>query len=285
MDFFAEYIQPFLLAILQGITEFLPVSSSGHLVLLNAMMPVDAGLLFDLVLHLATLVSVCAFYRRDIASIFIGCILEICEHSGPSTPNKDEANPDEVPAKTNLKFVGFLIISTFITGVIGLCLNDIVETYLRNILIVGSLLICNSMILWISQKRGAFKVTNGSLNLKSAIAIGLAQGLAVLPGISRSGSTITIAVLLGVKAEDCAKISFLLSIPVILGAIILHLHDLSEIQSSGLLIIILAAIVAAVVGYISLVLLNRILQNAKFHHFAPYCLIVGLIAIGCGIFI
>ena len=306
MDFFVEYIQPFLLAILQGVTEFLPVSSSGHLVLLNAMMPMDSGLLFDLVLHLATLVSVCAFYGRDIASIFMGCIHEIREYlSKPKDGSKVNSNaeilkeeatvqtPDgklneiniEAPGYTNLKFVGFLLVSTMITGVIGLCLNDTVETRMRNIIIVGSLLICNSMILWVSQKRGKFKVTDGSLNLKSAIAIGLAQGLAVLPGISRSGSTITIALLLGIEAKDCAKISFLLSIPVILGAIVLHLRDLSQIQSSGVIIIVLAALVAAVVGYISLVLLNRVLKNAKFHRFAPYCLVVGLIAITCGILI
>ena len=267
MDLFVEYIQPFLLAILQGITEFLPVSSSGHLVLLNALMPVDAGMLFDLVLHLATLVSVCAFYRRDIASIFMGCIHEIRGES----------------EKTNLKFVGYLIIATFITGVIGLCLNDIVETRLRNIIIVGALLVCNAAILWFSQKRGIFKLTEGALNVKSAIAIGLAQGLAVLPGISRSGSTITTALLLGIEGKDCAKISFLLSIPVILGAVVLHLGDLGEIESSGVLIIILAAMVAAVVGYVSLVLLNRVLQNARFHRFAPYCLVVGVIAIICGV--
>ncbi len=305
MDFFAEYIQPFLLAILQGITEFLPVSSSGHLVLLNAMMPVDSGMLFDLVLHLATLGSVCAFYRRDIADIFMGCIREIREYlkkpkEGAKTDSDSEdlkkedatvQKPDDDPKAensenagyANLKFVGFLLVSTIITGVIGLCLNDIVETRLRNIIIVGSLLICNSAILWMSQKRGMFKVTDGKLNLKSAIAIGLAQGLAVLPGISRSGSTITVALLLGIEGKDCAKISFLLSIPVILGAIVLHLSDLTEIQSNGIIIIVLAALVAAVVGYISLVLLTRLLQNAKFHRFAPYCLLVGLIAVACGI--
>ena len=297
MDFFAEYIQPFLLAILQGITEFLPVSSSGHLVLLNAMMPVDSGMLFDLVLHLATLGSVCAFYRRDIADIFMGCIREIREYLSAhadaekgkedAAVHKKEGDSNEKSVENagfaNLKFVGFLLVSTIITGVIGLCLNDIVETRLRNIIIVGALLICNSAILWMSQKRGMFKVTEGELNLKSAIAIGLAQGIAVLPGISRSGSTITVALLLGIKGNDCAKISFLLSIPVILGAIVLHLSDLSEIQSGGALIIVLAALVAVVVGYISLVLLTRLLQNAKFHRFAPYCLVVGLIAVACGI--
>ena len=103
MDFFSEYITPFLLAVLQGVTEFLPVSSSGHLVLLNAAFPVDAGILFDLVLHLATLVSIVLFYRRDIASICVGCVREF-----------------RTPEKTNLKFVGYLMVATVLTGGIGL---------------------------------------------------------------------------------------------------------------------------------------------------------------------
>ncbi len=262
-EFFVNNILPFLLAILQGITEFLPVSSSGHLVLLNSIMPVDLGLLFDLILHLATLLSVVAFYRKDIADICVGCVKEI------KTP---------IP-KTNLKFVAYLIAATAITGVIGLTLNDIVETKFRSILIVGILLIINAGILWTSKKKGLLRLTDGDLNLMSAIIIGFCQGLAVLPGISRSGTTITAALLLGVTSKDCAKISFLLSIPVILGAVILHIPDIAQMNANNLGILCLSAVVAAIVGYISLVLLNKILTKANFHHFAPYCLIIGMLAI------
>lgn len=260
---FSDYISPFLLAILQGITEFLPVSSSGHLVLLNSLMPVDAGLLFDLVLHLATLISVVAFYRRDIANICVGCVMEI---------------KSPIP-KTNLKFVGYLLVATFITGCIGLLLNDLVETHFRSMLIVGILLIINAGILWMSRKKGILKLSESELNLKTAAIIGLCQGLAVLPGISRSGTTITAALLLGIANKDCAKISFLLSIPVICGAVILHIPDMAGMSSNNLAITCLAACVAAVVGYISLVLLEKILKKANFHHFAPYCLTVGILAI------
>ena len=264
---FTEYISPFFLAILQGITEFLPVSSSGHLVLLNSVMPVDAGLLFDLVLHFATLISVVAFYRHDIAQICVGCVHEI------KTPGD----------RKNLKFVAYLLAATFITGVIGLCLNDWVETRFRSPIIVGILLILNAGILWTSRKKGLWKMTDGALTLKTSLLIGLAQGLAVLPGISRSGTTITTALLLGIQSKDCAKISFLLSIPVICGALILHIKDISGLATSHLPIIILAAIVAAVVGYISLVILEKLLKKANFHIFAPYCLILGIIAVVCGI--
>ena len=268
MEFFSDYIAPFILAILQGITEFLPVSSSGHLVLLNQLMDVDKGIAFDLILHLATLISVVLFYWRDIASICGGCVHEI--------RTKDE--------KTNLKFVGYLIAATIVTAILGLTFNDLVETKLRSILIVGILLIFNAGILMASRKFGLFPASkDGKLNLKSALIIGLVQGLAVLPGISRSGSTITAALLMGIDKKDCAKISFLLSIPVIVGAVILHLKDLSSFSSQNLLIFLLAAIVAAIVGYLSLVLLNKLLQKANFHYFAPYCLVVGIIAVVCGI--
>ncbi len=262
-SFFSIYISPFILAILQGISEFLPISSSGHLILLNTLMPVDAGLLFDLVLHFATLISVVAFYRRDIAEICVGCVQEI------RTPVE----------KKNLKFVGFLLAATFITGIIGLCLNDWVETTFRSAVIVGSLLILNAGILWCSRKKGLWKLTDGALNLKTALLIGLAQGLAVLPGISRSGTTITAALLMSVSPKDCAKISFLLSIPVICGALILHIPDMEKMEISNLTVTICAAICAAIVGYVSLVLLDKILKKANFHHFAPYCLAVGILAI------
>lgn len=262
-----EAISSFLLAILQGVTEFLPVSSSGHLVIVNSFFPTDKGLMFDLVLHVATLISVCAYYWRDICQIFMGCIHEL---KGGEKPN--------------LYFVGCLLLATVITGTIGLCLNDIVETRLRNLIIVGSLLVINAGILWSSRKRGLLKLTDGSLNLKTAALIGLAQGIAVLPGISRSGSTITAALLMGVDSKECAKISFLLSIPVILGALVLHIPDMANMPAANVPVVIISAILAAVVGYISLVLLNKILKKANFHHFAPYCLIVGIGAILWGIF-
>lgn len=264
MDFFSEYISPFILAILQGLTEFLPVSSSGHLVLLNSIFPFDMGIVFDLVLHLATLLSVVAFYRKDIADICIGCVKEV-------------KNGKEKP---NLKLVAGLLLATCLTGTIGLLLNDYVENTFRSALVVGILLIFNAGILWLSQKKGCFNLApNGDLNFKTAAIIGVVQGLAVLPGISRSGSTITAALLLGIRSEDCAKISFLLSIPVILGAAVLHLPDLAEVEGVHYGVIGAAALVASVVGYISLVLLNKILKKARFYRFAPYCFVVGVVAI------
>lgn len=273
MDFFSEYISPFLLAILQGATEFLPVSSSGHLILLNSLFNTDAGILFDLVLHLATLLSVVLFYRRDIADICVGCFKEL------------KAVKDKSVAKKNIQLVGCLLFATIITGTIGLALNDFVAHEIRHAGIVGALLIVNALILWFSQKRGLFALTSGNLNVATAAIIGLVQGLAVLPGISRSGSTITAALLIGISPKDCAKISFLLSIPVICGAVILHIPELTTMNTFPLGIILGSAVVAAGVGYGCLVLLDKVLKKANFHHFAPYCLILGLVAIVGGFFL
>ena len=266
MDFFSEYITPFLLAVLQGVTEFVPVSSSGHLVLLNAAFPVDAGILFDLVLHLATLVSIVLFYRRDIASICVGCVREF-----------------RTPEKTNLKFVVYLMVATVLTGGIGRGRNEYVGAQLRNVVVVGCVLIVNAGILWASRKRGLFGLSTGALNLKTAVVLGLAQGVAVLPGISRSGSTITAALLMGIEPGSCARISFLLSIPVILGALVLHIPDMANLTVQHGAIVVAAALLAAAVGYFSLLFLDRILKKANFHHFAPYCVGVGLLAIVLGL--
>ena len=172
-----------------------------------------------------------------------------------------------------------------ITGTLGLLFNDLVESELRHAGVVGILLILNALILWFSQKKGALSLTSGALNVKTAAIIGLVQGLAVLPGISRSGSTITAALLLGVSPKDCAKISFLLSIPVILGAVILHIPDLVAMDGVCWPVLIGAAVVAAGVGYGCLVLLDKVLKKANFHHFAPYCLVVGIFAVMFGFFI
>lgn len=264
IDFFSEYLAPFALAVLQGLTEFLPVSSSGHLILLNSIFETDLGIVFDIVLHLATLLSVVAFYWRDIADICAGCVKE-CK-----SPNE----------KHNLKLVAGLILATAITGIIGLLLNDRVERDLRSPLIVGILLIINAGILQISRKKGALNLSSdGRLNFKTAALIGLAQGLAVLPGISRSGTTISVALLLGIRSEDCAKISFLLSVPVILGAAMLHFPDLAHAEAVDYPIIGISAALAAIVGYVCLVILDKMLKKANFHRFAPYCLAVGLAAV------
>ena len=120
---------------------------------------------------------------------------------------------------------------------------------------------------------------DGRMNLKTALIIGLVQGFAVLPGISRSGSTITAALLLGVESKDCAKFSFLLSIPVILGGFILHVFKVESFDTSLLPVFIISMIISAIIGYVCLVVLESLLKKAKFYRFSLYCFVVGIVAI------
>ena len=268
-----DWFSYIILAILQGLTEFLPVSSSGHLILLHSFFPYDPGLTFDLVLHVATLVSVCIFYSQEIKSLVLGGTQDFMRWcQGKSSPSH------------HLRMLAYLLVATVITGCIGLALHAVVETELRKVWIVGILLIVNAGILWASRKKGLFSKCHGDVNLKVAMIIGLVQGLAVLPGISRSGSTITAALLLGVRSRDCATFSFLLSIPVILGGFLLHMLELEAFDQAHLPLYCASAVVAAAVGYGCLVFLETILKKAQFYRFAPYCLAVGLIALGCSLF-
>ncbi len=262
-----DWISYIVLAIVQGLTEFLPVSSSGHLVLMNAIFPFDAGVFYDLLLHVATLISVCAFYFKDIRRLVVGGCTEIFEAA------KHESKP-----RPNLWMIAYLLAATVITAILGLTVDRYMDA-LRQTHIVGFFLIITAGILLLSKKVGMLRTCDGKMNLKTALIIGLVQGLAVLPGISRSGSTITASLLMGVEAKDCARFSFLLSIPVIAGGFLLKLSHVEHFNTALLPIFIISAIIASVVGYACLVVLDSLLKKAKFYHFAPYCLLAGIVGI------
>lgn len=262
-----------LLAIIQGATEFLPVSSSGHLVLAHHFFGMDAGLSFDIVLHAGTLLAVVWFYRAALWDLIRGFFAGLAQ----------KRNSPQEPWDPRVGIVLYLCLATIVTAILGFALQDWVQTTFRGILAVGVLLLINSFILLLSRREAAFGLGSKELTLKSALLIGLAQGLAVLPGISRSGSTITMALLLGIRREDCAKYSFILSIPVILGALILHLGDMSSLVGEQIAWLVVCALVAAGVGLLCLKFLVRILQSMRFHYFAPYCFVIGVLAIVFGL--
>ncbi len=285
-----DSLRALILGAVQGATEFLPVSSSGHLKLGQSLLGLtEPQLLFDIVLHVGTLVSVMIFYRADVLMAIQGMWRGV--RDGAS-----ERSLDAFLKPEGMRLAILIILSTLPTGVIGILFKKVLDpddgsspitpTVVCGLLIINGLILMSNAYFLKREERtpeAERPVREGRLDLWRitpliALGIGLAQGLAVLPGISRSGMTITIALALMVQRMHAARYSFLLSIPAILGALVLKLGDMQQIATHGdqLGIFIGGALCAAVVGYLCLVLLTRMLQHARFHHFAWYCWAVGI---------
>lgn len=281
-------LEAILLGAVQGATEFLPISSSGHLKLGQALMGIqEPQLLFDIILHVGTLLSVMVFYRRDIAMV-LGDGLEGLRRA------TRQRSVSELVAPKGVRLALLVVLATLPTGVIGVLLESVIEPEGRPspitapvvcgiLLINGVILMTNAYFLRQERRRRAEEAParQGTFTLWSitpavALAIGVVQGIAVLPGLSRSGLTITLALALSVQRLHAARYSFLLSIPAILGALVLKFDPTIFTASSSTLIFGVGALVAAGVGYGCLILLTHMLERARFHHFAWYCWIVGV---------
>ncbi len=246
-----------VLATLQGLTEFLPVSSSGHLALGQILMQMGEGSLAeDIVLHLGTLVAVVIFYRRDLMDLVSGLF-----QSGPLW-------------SSSRRYLSYLILANVPIGVVGVFARDRVEAafdqtqwILIALAVTGAVLFSTRFV-----RRGERDV-----DLRSALLIGLAQAVAILPGCSRSGWTIAAALALGVAPASAARFSFLLSIPAILGAAVLELKDLDG-GSTGVGTLALGGVVAAVVGFLCLGWLVRLVRSMELHRFAYYLWALVLVA-------
>ncbi|MGE5662712.1 MAG: undecaprenyl-diphosphate phosphatase [Deltaproteobacteria bacterium] len=250
-----------LLGILQGATEFLPVSSSGHLFLAQRLLGLhEPELAFDTLLHLGTLLAVVVFLRREINDI-LGSLFR-----------RRRWGLDEDPAAWGRRDALLLIVSTIPTGVIGILFHDVVETGItvRGVGIRYTLLTC---FLLLSSLRFRHKMDPERIEVWEAFAIGLIQGAAVFPGLSRSGSTISLALVLGIGASRSAKYSFMISLPAILGAALVNLrHGVSVLpplgpSAAGFLF-------AMLVGYLALLLVERLVTRGRFRRFAPYTLLL-----------
>jgi undecaprenyl-diphosphatase len=277
------FFESILLGAVQGATEFLPISSSGHLVLGQELLGVEEpGLLFDIVLHVGTLLAVVVYYRQDVLSIIQGCLRLVrrLSQTGISGGFRGEEG-----ARVAL-LVG---VATVPTGLIGLGLKGVLEPDHGSPLItpevVCGILLCNGCILmtnrWLQRRAAVERLgtfTAWSVDPMRAFLIGIAQGVAVLPGISRSGTTITLSLALGIGRADAARFSFLLSIPAILGAVVLQFDASLFSGSTGgatFLVFAAGAAVAGLVGFFCIGWLVKILERARFHHFAWYCWVVG----------
>lgn len=281
--------QAIIMGIIQGLTEFLPVSSSGHLAIMQNLLGVDTdtGLLFDILLHIATLVAVFIVMYRDVIKLIVDFFLIVKDffiNIGRAFKNlfSKKKTPYKVLASTSYrKFVIMLIISTIPTGILGYLLKDMVESVSTELLIPGICLLATGFILLISDflEDGYKKPKDATYG--DAFAVGAAQGVAVLPGISKSGTTIVACLLCGFDRKFAVKYSFIMSMPAIVGAMILELKDLGglQIESSEIVSYGIGMIVAAFVGFIAIKLMLKIVLNRYFKFFSFYCLGIGAVSI------
>ncbi|MCR5705051.1 MAG: undecaprenyl-diphosphate phosphatase [Eubacterium sp.] len=282
-----DLLKAILLGIIQGVTEFLPVSSSGHLAIAKKLFGMnDVGTSFDVFLHIGTLVAVFVVYWRDIAKLFVegfGIVADTCANFVEWVKSKSgnsEAKYRKVIHSSYRKFAMLVIVSTIPTGIIGMMGEKLIDDAATSLLVPGICLIVTAVLLFISDQIEDGDKTPKKTTYANAAFMGVCQGIATLPGLSRSGTTITAGLLCGLKREFAVKYSFIMSIPAILGAAIIKIPDMKEdIASTSALGYVAGAIVSAVVGYICIKTMLVIVRNKKFKYFSYYCVVVGLVAI------
>ena len=269
-----EPLQAIALGIIQGLTEFLPVSSSGHLVLLQNLFGLtQPELLFDICLHIGTLFAVCIVFFQEIRSVLVTLL-----HLPGLTKSHGGLKP-LLSENGDVRMALLIVAGSIPTAVLGILFHKIADLIFGAVWIVGIMLLVTGTILWFTRMvpREGRSIVN--VSMKDALVIGLVQGLAILPGISRSGATISVALFLGVDREVAGRYSFLLSIPAILGALVLGL-DSSLIDTSVSWKMILAGTASAgVVGYGALKLLLHLVKKGQLYLFAPYCWLLGVAAL------
>ena len=263
-----EYLVALLLAVIQGLTEFVPVSSSGHLALTQYFLGfTEPPVAFDLVLHIGTVVAVFIFYRHDLWKML----------QTVKSPMKILA-PD-MTSESPGKLLLLLMIACVPTAVIGFLLKSRVESSFSDIRFLAYGFLISALIMFMTLARRMQTRSLADMNMGDAVVIGTLQGVALFPGISRSGSTISAALLLGIRPEVAGRFSFLLSIPAVVGAVALESKAIATGIGEGnyLLMYLICGLLAGVIGYLSLAPLIRILQKSRFHYFAIYCGLLGTV--------
>ncbi len=238
------------LGVIQGITEWLPISSSGHLVLYQQIAGVDTPLLFDVLLHFASLLVILVVFRRRIAEIL-----------------------------RSSEYIRNIILGSIPIALAGFLTRDIVEAARSNMTVVSVALIITGFFLFLT--RFSTERTNKIAAPKS-IAIGISQAVALFPGISRSGATISTGMLLGISRENSAEFSFILAVPAILGATLFETVEVvraGPLEKSLIMPLSMGMVISFIVGYFSLKLLLKVVKSRKFFWFSFYCIAFGLLLI------
>ncbi len=267
------YLQSIFLGALQGVSEFLPISSSGHLKIFKEFMNIqDTPMIYDVLLHVATLLVVCIVFYKRIWAIIKSLFRLVLKK------NSDEDIK-------NIAYFIIIIIATVITGIMGLILNKVIGEF--SPIFVSILFIITGLILlstyFLQKYKNRRKIEPLKLNYKNSLLIGtivgVAQGIGVLPGISRSGITVSSALFANVDKKNCGDISFLISIPAILGALILKISEggLNQLSNSITIPVLITGLATSlIVGFASLILLLKLIRSGKFYLFSFYLFAIGI---------
>lgn len=285
-------LQAILMGIIQGATEFLPVSSSGHLAIFKNVFGVqtDTGILFDILLHLGTLVAIFIAYWEDIKKLIVEGVMivgDCCVNLSYFVRNKlgkeQQYEYRKIVRSAYRKFVMLILVSTLTTTIIALPFDKAISHAGDTLIIPGICLCVTSVILWFADRLPVGKKSAAKATYRNAVFVGLAQAVATLPGISRSGSTITAGLACGYSKKFTVKYSFIMSIPAVLGAAILEIPDLfsSSIAGGEVVNYIVGMVVAGVVGYACIKFMLFTVRKKNFKGFSIYCLAAGMISIIC----
>ncbi|MEP4146321.1 MAG: undecaprenyl-diphosphate phosphatase [Halioglobus sp.] len=261
-----DWSQALVLAVLQGLTEFLPISSSAHLVIPSLILEwPDQGLAFDVAVHVGTLAAVVLYYRRDLGKILTAWFGSLAG----------------APSSADSRIVWYLLCASVPAGLVGVFVGHDIETYARNLPVIASATLLFGLLLGYADRHARVTAGDRSLSFGVAMFIGLAQALAPIPGVSRSGVTITAALLLNMSRKDAARFSFLLSIPVISGAGLIKAWELAQAGAPvNWLLIGAAAIVAAVTAYVCIAAFLRLLDRIGMMPFVYYRILLAAILFG-----
>jgi len=258
-----DILKTIFLGLIQGLTEFLPISSSGHLVLAEYFLSINTDISYKIFLHLGSLIAVCIYFRKLIYRL-INAVIHF----------RDPQN------RNDLLTCLWLLLATIVTGVIGFTCKDYFEALFENPLNVCIWLMVTGGILLLSDRLRVTFLDTSELGWKRSLFIGFGQAMAIMPGLSRSGTTIVCSLIAKLKRSEAATFSFLLSVPAILGANLSEFKKLISLDSSQFLHYFIGFVVAFISGYLVIHWLIRLIEKAKLRYFAYYCFVISITSIG-----
>lgn len=249
-------LEAVILGIVQGLAEFLPISSSGHLVIAQVLLDISTpGVFLEIALHFATLLSILIVYRRRFSTLVIGIL---------------KGDPAQ------WRYGGLLVLATIPAAVLGLGAKPLFELLFEIPAVTGIALLVTGSFLW-SSRWALQRTPDNGIGVREALLMGIAQSFALVPGISRSGSTVVTGLWLRVSADEAAEFSFLMLVPAIMGATILEIPNVHSEAAAGGLPLLLGAIAAGVTGVLAIWIFLMMLRKKAFHRFGPYTWIAGLL--------